>query len=168
VPVSVRLPCGDLNPDPLTYSSPSGPSSGRLGTLGSVGQVTYRPRPGFVGADSFSFIANDGGLDSALSTARVTVTNRRPGIRRLRVRRKRVRFRLTEPARVTLTFARKRVGRRGFRKVGRRVRLSGKTGGNARRLPKRVRNNPGAYRVSARARDPQGSRSRFAKKRFRL
>jgi hypothetical protein len=74
-PVTVPLTCTDANNNTLTLSIASGPANGTLGTINqSQGTVTYTPRAGFTGTDSFTFRANDGAADSAPATARITVT----------------------------------------------------------------------------------------------
>ena len=80
-------------------------------------------------------------------------------------------MRLSEPARVTLSFERKR-GRRRYRKVRTRVRVRADTGRNAilfyGRLSRRRRLKPGSYRLTIVARDPQGLRSRRRGVTFKL
>jgi hypothetical protein len=72
---SVRIPlrCTDANGNPLTRRIVGEPAKGTLGPL-TGDAVTYAPRRGFSGADSFRFVANDGAADSAPATARVNVT----------------------------------------------------------------------------------------------
>jgi len=41
--------------------------------LNSDGTIRYVPRPGFYGTDSFTYVANDGALDSAVATVTITV-----------------------------------------------------------------------------------------------
>jgi hypothetical protein len=102
-----------------------------------------------------------------------------------------IRFRLSEPARTTLSFERvlagRRVGRRckpprrglrsrkrctRYRKIRKTIRLRGDTGGNSvgfqGRLSRRTRLNPGSYRLTVVANDRQGLRSRRKRVRFRL
>jgi hypothetical protein len=82
-----------------------------------------------------------------------------PVISRLKAARagKAIRFRLSEPARVTLRL--KPVGTGGLIK---RIRLSGRAGANLVRLPRRLAKTlrPGRYRVTASARDAAGNRAR--------
>jgi PKD domain len=82
-----------------------------------------------------------------------------PVIRRLRAARagKAIRFRLSEPARVTLRL--RPVGTGG---VAKRIRLTGRSGANLVRLRSRLAKTlrPGAYRVRASARDAAGNRAR--------
>jgi PKD domain len=77
-----------------------------------------------------------------------------PVISRLRAlpRRGRVRFRLSEPARVTLRFASARTGKRVHV-----LRLDGRAGLNSVRLPGRRALRPGAYRLRVLARDAAGN-----------
>jgi uncharacterized delta-60 repeat protein len=62
----------DLEGDALTAVLVSGPANGTL-SLGATGGFVYTPNPGFVGTDSFTYKANDGGLDSNVATATITV-----------------------------------------------------------------------------------------------
>ncbi|MBI4319194.1 MAG: tandem-95 repeat protein [Chloroflexi bacterium] len=50
----------------------SGTSHGSL-TLNADGSFTYSPEPNYNGADSFTYKANDGGLDSSVATVSITV-----------------------------------------------------------------------------------------------
>jgi VCBS repeat-containing protein len=69
--VGITLTASDVDGDPLTYSIVSGPSNGSLS--GSPPSVTYTPNADFNGGDSFTFQANDGGLDSNVATVTITV-----------------------------------------------------------------------------------------------
>jgi hypothetical protein len=71
VPVGVTLSASDADGDVLSYHVTSGPSGGSLSGSGS--QLTYVPNPGFVGLDSFTFVANDGELDSNVATVSIAV-----------------------------------------------------------------------------------------------
>ena len=42
-------------------------------TLGTNGSLTYTPNAGFVGTDSFTYVANDGTVDSNIATVTITV-----------------------------------------------------------------------------------------------
>jgi hypothetical protein len=103
----------------------------------------------------------------------------RPALSRLRARRGRISYRLSERAAVTFTLERSRPGRRRGRRCvapsraprGRRCRRfvvrgtfthAGRAGDNARSLPVRLRGRrlaAGRYRLRARARDAAGNRS---------
>jgi hypothetical protein len=73
-PVTVPLTCTDANNNTLTLSIVSGPANGTLGAINqSQGSVTYTPRAGFRGTDSFTFRASDGAANSEPATARITV-----------------------------------------------------------------------------------------------
>src|SRR5262249_28251185 len=56
----------------LTYSVVVGPTHGTLS--GTLPNVTYTPAANYNGADSFTFKANDGALDSNVATVAITVT----------------------------------------------------------------------------------------------
>ena len=55
-----------------TYTVVSGPANGTLS--GTAPNLTYTPNANANGADSFTFIANDGALDSNVATVSITVT----------------------------------------------------------------------------------------------
>jgi hypothetical protein len=67
----ITLSANDAEGSPLAYALVSAPAHGQLS--GQPPTVAYVPDPGFQGADSFSFKANDGGLDSAPATINITV-----------------------------------------------------------------------------------------------
>ena len=92
-----------------------------------------------------------------------------PVISRLRVdRRRRVRFRVSEPVTATIVVRRVRRGRRPVR-VARLTRAVARAGAVRVRLPRRVRRRAGRYRVAVTAVDLAGNRTRRASRRsFRL
>jgi VCBS repeat-containing protein len=63
----------DINGDALTFSAVTQPAHGTL-TVNSDGTYSYSPNAGFSGADSFTFKANDGTLDSNVGTFNITVS----------------------------------------------------------------------------------------------
>ena len=63
----------DADSDPLTVSLVSGPANGSL-TLNPDGSFEYTPDANFNGADSFTYSANDGTVDSADTVVNLTVT----------------------------------------------------------------------------------------------
>src|SRR5262249_4805858 len=65
------------NGDTLTAVLVSGPAHGTV-TLNANGAFTYTPKSGYTGADSFTYKANDGQLDSNVATVALTVRNRPP------------------------------------------------------------------------------------------
>ncbi|MFH1842062.1 MAG: Ig-like domain-containing protein, partial [bacterium] len=70
----------DVDGDSLSASLVSGPTNGIL-TLNANGGFTYTPDADFNGSDSFTYVANDGLLDSAAATVSIMVTpvNDAPG-----------------------------------------------------------------------------------------
>ncbi|MCU0750126.1 MAG: Ig-like domain-containing protein, partial [Akkermansiaceae bacterium] len=62
----------DVENGTLTAIQVTGPTNGSL-TLNSNGGFTYTPSTGYTGADSFTYKANDGTLDSAPVTVSLTV-----------------------------------------------------------------------------------------------
>jgi len=58
--------------DPLTYHIVAQGTRGAATMDAASGTYTYTPQPGVTGTDNFTFVANDGKLDS--NTATVTIT----------------------------------------------------------------------------------------------
>jgi hypothetical protein len=69
---AVVLAGTDTEGDALVYSIVTAPTKGTL--TGTPPNLTYRPAANATGADSFTFRANDGALDSAPATVAVTIT----------------------------------------------------------------------------------------------
>jgi Glucose / Sorbosone dehydrogenase/Bacterial Ig domain/PKD domain len=69
---TVTLNGSDPDADPLTFAIQSGPSAGTLGPING-NTVVYTPNPNANGADSFTFRASDGGLQSNVATATIAV-----------------------------------------------------------------------------------------------
>ena len=71
-PVGVLGNDTDVDMDPLTAAVVTGPTNGIL-TLNPDGSFTYTPNMGYTGPDSFTYVANDGSVDSAPATVNITV-----------------------------------------------------------------------------------------------
>jgi VCBS repeat-containing protein len=69
---AITLAADDPDGDALTYAVVSQPSHGTLS--GTAPNFTYAPNAGYNGADSFTFKANDGHIDSTIATISITVT----------------------------------------------------------------------------------------------
>jgi len=69
--VDVTLSGTDVDGDELTYTVATGPANGTLS--GDAHALTYTPDPDFNGSDSFTFVVNDGAVDSASATVSITV-----------------------------------------------------------------------------------------------
>ena len=69
---AITLTGSDVDNDPLTYAIATGPAHGTL--TGNGANRTYTPNASFAGNDSFTFVANDGTVDSAPATVSITVT----------------------------------------------------------------------------------------------
>jgi hypothetical protein len=69
LPITLGVSDGDSAP--LTVSVMAGPSHGTLS--GTAPNLTYTPAANYNGADSFTFKANDGALDSNVATVSITV-----------------------------------------------------------------------------------------------
>ncbi len=68
----IFLSATDAQGNPLSYTIVTQPANGTLS--GTAPNVTYTPAANYSGADSFTFKANDGLLDSAAATVSITVT----------------------------------------------------------------------------------------------
>ncbi len=68
---SITLTGADIDGDSLTFIIVAQPLKGTLS--GALPNLTYTPNANYNGADSFTFKANDGTIDSALATVAVTV-----------------------------------------------------------------------------------------------
>lgn len=71
-PVGVTLSGSDVDGDALTFAVVGAPVHGTLSGTGA--NLTYTPAAGYSGADSFTYKANDGHVDSAAGTVSITVT----------------------------------------------------------------------------------------------
>jgi hypothetical protein len=71
-PKSITLVSIDLDGDSLTYTIVSAPAHGALS--GSAPNLTYTPAPNYSGADTFTFKANDGKLDSNSASVGITIS----------------------------------------------------------------------------------------------
>ncbi len=70
----VSLACGDPSGLALTYRIGRRPAHGSLGTLdAAAGRVTYTPRAGFVGKDSFTYRASNANGTAAVQRVTITV-----------------------------------------------------------------------------------------------
>jgi PKD repeat protein len=72
-PVTIHLVATDADANPLTLRIVSQPGNGTVSLSGTT--ATYFPFDGFSGADSFTYAAWDGSIDSNLATVMVTVTS---------------------------------------------------------------------------------------------
>ena len=70
--VLVGLTGTDVDGDALTFSVVTSPAHGTL--VGTGATRTYTPSVGFFGPDSFTYVANDGTIDSNVATVTITVT----------------------------------------------------------------------------------------------
>jgi len=71
-PLPVTLGGSDVEGSALGFTLVTPPANGTLS--GTAPDVTYTPSPNFNGADSFTFVANDGTVDSPIATVSITVT----------------------------------------------------------------------------------------------
>ncbi|MCX6876155.1 MAG: DUF6288 domain-containing protein [Verrucomicrobia bacterium] len=68
----ITLTGTDADGNPLTYSIVDSPAHGTL--AGTAASRTYTPAANYYGTDSFTFVANDGTVNSALATVVINVT----------------------------------------------------------------------------------------------
>ena len=72
--VSVALSCIGPEGQPFTYAIATGPAHGGVGSINQTsGAVTYVSQPGYVGTDSFTYLATDAGGASQPATVAITV-----------------------------------------------------------------------------------------------
>jgi len=69
----IVLTGSDVDGNALTYAIVTGPAHGTLSAV-SGANVTYTPVANYNGADTFTFKANDGTVDSAPATVSISVT----------------------------------------------------------------------------------------------
>jgi hypothetical protein len=175
-----------LDPQALEIASP--PSHGTLGGLStSTGKIVYTPNKDFRGTDSFTYTGSDevsnappatvtihvsssGGGGPAGDTTPPTVSGIGISNRRWRAGTKAasisrtpvgttISFKLSEAARATITFKRKKGGKRAGS-----IAVAAKRGKNKVRfqglLSKTKRLGPGSYRLVVSARDAAGNQSK--------
>ena len=77
IAVTITLTGNDIDGDALTFAIATGPADGSLGSITPINdtsaEVTYTPDGDFNGSDSFTFMVNDGNLDSGAATVDITV-----------------------------------------------------------------------------------------------
>ena len=69
--IPVTLDASDVDGDSLSFSFLTQPSNGVLG--GTAPDLIYTPNPDFNGTDAFTFVANDGQLDSPIATVEIAI-----------------------------------------------------------------------------------------------
>src|SRR5205823_1818075 len=69
--VAVMLTGSDLDGDAITFSVITPPAHGQLAGTGAA--LSYAPSAGFSGSDTFTYVANDGALQSVPATVTITV-----------------------------------------------------------------------------------------------
>jgi len=70
---SIMISGTDADNDNLTYKIKEQPTKGKL--TGTAPNLTYTPNKDYFGADSFTFIANDGKDDSQIQTVSIMITD---------------------------------------------------------------------------------------------
>jgi hypothetical protein len=72
--VGVLANDSDAESSPIAATLVSGPSNAASFALSPNGMFSYTPVANFTGTDTFTYKANDGGLDSGIATVTITVT----------------------------------------------------------------------------------------------
>ncbi len=67
----ITLTGSDLEGDPLTYAIINQPANGTVSINGAT--VTYTPALNYIGSDNFTFVANDGGLNSGAASVSILI-----------------------------------------------------------------------------------------------
>jgi hypothetical protein len=77
-PTNITLQATDPESNPLNYHVASRPQNGKLTGKGEI--LIYSPNPSFIGADRFTFMVDDGELESEVATVSINVdsANHRP------------------------------------------------------------------------------------------
>ncbi len=81
-PTQITLTATDPNNDPLTYTAGTPQQGGSLNPAGGPGPATRTytpPNPNYLGADSFTFTANDGTVNSNVATVSINVIEQPQG-----------------------------------------------------------------------------------------
>ena len=73
---NVKLEGRDFDGDTITYRLVAKPKHGTLS--GTAPNLIYRPNTDYTGSDSFSYVANDGELDSEIATVHFNIKNKNP------------------------------------------------------------------------------------------
>jgi hypothetical protein len=72
--LNIQLSANDADEDELLFTIVDGPSNGQLGNIDpSSRTITYTPDEDYSGEDNFTFIVNDGNIDSNEATVSITV-----------------------------------------------------------------------------------------------
>ena len=75
--VTITLTGSDIDGDALTFAIATGPADGSLGSITSINETTaevpYTPDADFNGSDSFTFMVNDGTVDSTEAAISITI-----------------------------------------------------------------------------------------------
>ncbi len=77
-PISIQLMGSDVDGDALSYRVAGNPVNGVL--AGTPPAVTYTPNTDFSGSDQFTYVVNDGAIDSAVATVTITVAQTTPPV----------------------------------------------------------------------------------------
>ena len=72
--VDATLSASDPSGKPLTFRVVTNPGKGMVVIDAATGSYTYTPNPNANGADSFTFVANNGSSDSNVATISITIT----------------------------------------------------------------------------------------------
>ena len=73
---NVKLEGSDFDGDTISYRIVSKPKHGTLS--GTAPNLIYKSNTDYAGSDSFTYVANDGELDSEIATVNFDVNNKKP------------------------------------------------------------------------------------------
>jgi VCBS repeat-containing protein len=72
---AITLTATDVDGDTLTYAIVAAPTNGTISAFNvATGGLTYKPNTNFNGVDHFTFVANDGTVNSSAAVVTITVT----------------------------------------------------------------------------------------------
>ena len=185
-PLTIQLPCSDTGPayerTDVTEIISDQPDHGTLGDIdqGDPSTVTYTPNAGFAGKDEFRFNGIDARQFGTGGTITIKIDDKAPVLKNLKVKPSkfargstaRIKLKLSEKARVTLTFQRKRTGgKQGYAFAG-NFSFNAVKGQNSRKFKGVLKDGTalkaGSYRLRARAKDGAGNRSKRKSTKFKL
>ncbi|MDA3945797.1 MAG: tandem-95 repeat protein [Helicobacteraceae bacterium] len=72
--IQTPLDVSDSDGDPLTFTIITPPAHGNIISIDELGNLVYAAADAYIGADSFTYTANDGDLDSDPATVTIDVT----------------------------------------------------------------------------------------------
>jgi hypothetical protein len=146
---TIKLDCADVLHAGVTYAIATKPAHGTATLNAATGSVTYKPKAGFSGNDSFTYTATSShGTATAALVSIAVASEPKPAISKFKRSGKTVSFTLSESANVTLTLTHK------GHKVE-TVKRSFSAGKHKLKLPKKLK--AGKYKVTLSASNAGGT-----------